>query len=70
MKSKEFNKLKDGDKVMHKRYGECLVTGFIPDFGVTINPTTQEGKILLSTDSGAGIDTDLLEDSPRQLQLI
>lgn len=61
MKRKNIENLKEGDKIWHLRYGVCEVTGYIPDFGPTINPINQQMKGLLVYDSGAEFDTPLLE---------
>jgi hypothetical protein len=67
MKIKEFEKLKKGDKVLHKHYGESEVVDYIPEFGPVIQPCSEEGKKLLQMHSGADYDTPLLEDSNRSL---
>jgi hypothetical protein len=52
MTTKQMLELKEGDKVVHKRYGLCLVVSVIPDFGPVILPFSKEGLQLLSRDSG------------------
>jgi hypothetical protein len=72
MKTKEFENLKEGDKVTHKHYGVCAVTGYIPDFGPTLHPETAEGLVKLKRHSETvemfrsySIDTPFLEHKPR-----
>ena len=65
MNKKRFLELKTGDKIIHKRYGLCVVDGEIKEFDAkTICPETTEGKSLLFADSGSQGNR-LLEDSYR-----
>lgn len=73
MKLKDALKLESGQKIMHKRYGECIVKEvIIADgsngelFGVVITPITETGRFLLGVDSETDIP-DFLEDSVRNL---
>ncbi len=72
MKNSDACKLKTGQEVMHKRYGECIVKEVMMCegelFGVVITPTTKKGRALLSLDTGTDI-CDLLEDSVRLIKL-
>jgi len=47
MRAKDVYALKKGDKIVHKHYGVCTVTGIIPEFGPTISPDTRDGLVLL-----------------------
>lgn len=51
MKKKEVFELKEGDKINHKHYGICTVTGIIPLFGPTIRPDTCEGLVRLKNNA-------------------
>lgn len=65
MKNQEAVKLKPNQKVIHRRYGVCVVQEVVLSlgelFGVIVTPANQNGRDLLAKDSGT--DTaDLLED--------
>ncbi len=70
MKDTEAEKLENGQSVMHKRYGECIVKevtmSFGELFGVVITPTDYVGKSLLALDSGTCI-IDFLEGEAKYL---
>lgn len=73
MKLQDAVKLEPGQKVMHNRYGECIVKEvIIADgsngelFGVVITPITETGKFLLGVDFETGIP-DFFEGSVRNL---
>ena len=72
MKIENALKLQNGQKVMHKRYGECIVKEVIMSrgefFGVVITPITENGHFLLMVDSETDIP-DFLEDSLRSISL-
>ena len=72
MKTKDALKLENGQKVMHKRYGECIVKevmiSFGEIFGVVMTPATENGRMILRLDSGTDIP-DYLEDSIRQISI-
>lgn len=72
MKLNEALKLENGQKVMHKRYGECIAKEVIMAqgefFGVVITPITEAGRFLLGVDSETDIP-DYLEDSVRSLSV-
>jgi hypothetical protein len=72
MTKKELADVETGDKILHKRYGECIVQKFqygnFGFFGLIVKPTTSEGDILLHLDSGAPNGTPLLEHSLLQLR--
>lgn len=72
MKKKEVFELKEGDKINHKHYGVCTVTGMIPDFGPTIRPDTCESQVILKNQADTvkmfremPVGTPLLETSYR-----
>ena len=65
MKRKEVERLKEGDKVMHKHYGICKVDSIIADLGLCIIPESKEGMDLLRFHSGMPNGTPLLESSFR-----
>lgn len=74
MKHEDAEKLKPGQKVIHRRYGVCIVQELIITegvpcgelFGVVVRPDNQNGRDLLSKDVGFNIH-DLLEDRVRNL---
>ncbi len=70
MKEKDALKLNSGQKVMHNRYGECIVKEVIVSFGelfgVVVTPITDVGKSLLMSDSKTDIP-DFLESLARHL---
>ena len=67
MKHEDAIKLKPKQKVIHRRYGVCIVKevmiSFGALFGVVIRPDNQNGRDLLRTDCGCDIP-DVLEDYP------
>jgi len=70
MKVEDALKLESGQKVIHRRYGVCIVkevmTGYGGElFGVVIRPDNKNGRALLLRDSG--LDADMLEDQTRNL---
>lgn len=73
MKIADVKKLKKGDKINHKHYGDCIVQeimwSFGSLFGVVIRPITEQGKALLAYHSGSDVG-DLLEGSVRMINLI
>lgn len=74
MKLKQVMKLNPGEKVTHRRYGECVVREVMLSrdqlLGVVITPSTEEGRELLRWDSGMEKDAPLLEGSIRRLQAV
>lgn len=73
MKTVELLKMHAHDKIIHKRYGECVIKeimfSFEDFFGVVIRPQTTKGLAILAIDSCTDIP-DFLEDSVRQLQAV
>jgi hypothetical protein len=73
MKMSEVKALKDGDIVIHTRYGESKVVKlewcFDELFGIVVRPDNERGKVLLAADSGTTIP-DFLEDSVRRIKPI
>ena len=73
MKINDALKLESGQKVMHNRYGECIVKEVIRSmgelFGVVITPVTENGRFSLGVDSETNIP-DFLEGSVRNITLI
>lgn len=69
MKKKEFNKLKTGDNITHRDYGDCEVLEIIGGFGVSIQPLTENGKRLLELHSGGSYNAPLLETDNKLLNL-
>ncbi len=71
MKTKDILKLKNGDNILHVRYGKSKVKEVILSmgelFGVVITPITDDGKKTLRYDSQTDIP-DFLEGSIRQLK--
>ena len=74
MNKKEFEAVKQGDKILHKHYGECMIQEIMGRgedfFGIIIQPLTDEGKLLLHYHSGAPLGTPLLEHSLHQFRPI
>lgn len=76
MKNEDALKLKPGQKVIHRRYGVCIVKDVIITeglpcgelFGVVVRPDNQNGRDLLREDCGCDIP-DMLEDLPRNLSI-
>ena len=70
MKQEDAEKLKPKQKVIHRRYGVCIVKEVIMAqgelFGVVVRPDNQNGRDLLRSDTGCDIP-DVLEDQPRSL---
>jgi len=72
MKHEDAIKLKPKQKVIHRRYGVCIVKEVLMAqgelFGVVVRPDNQNGRDLLRTDCGCDIP-DVLEDFPRNLSI-
>lgn len=73
MKVEDALKLEPGQKVIHRRYGVCIVKDVMKAyggelFGVVVRPDNQNGRDLLRSDCGCDIP-DTLEDQPRSLSL-
>lgn len=72
MKLEDALKLEPGQKVMHKRYGECSVHEVMMScgelFGVVITPATEGGRLMLRLDSGSEV-LNFLEDRIRNLSI-
>ena len=76
MKQEDAMKLEPGKKVIHRRYGVCIVKEVIVSeglpcgelFGVVVRPDNQNGRDLLEADSRCKIP-DMLEDLPRNLSI-
>ncbi len=74
MKVKDALKLKPGQKVIHRRYGVCIVKEVMTAdgngelFGVVIRPDNKNGRALLLRDCGCDVP-DMLEDRTRNLSI-
>ena len=72
MKQEDAMKLEPKQKVIHRRYGVCIVKEVLVSygalFGVVITPANQNGRDLLKSDCGCDIP-DVLEDRPRSLSI-
>lgn len=76
MKDEDAKKLKPGQKVIHRRYGVCIVREVMMAegvpcrelFGVVIRPDNQNGRDLLAKDCRCDV-LDMLEDRPRSLSI-
>ena len=72
MKHEDAMKLEPEQKVIHRRYGVCIVKEVMISrgalFGVVIRPDNQNGRDLLRTDCGSDVP-DMLEDLPRNLSI-
>lgn len=73
MKVEDALKLENGQKVIHRRYGVCIVkevmTGFGGElFGVVVRPDNKNGRALLLRDCGCDVP-DVLEDQTRNISL-
>jgi len=72
MKDEDAKKLEPGQKVIHRRYGVCIVKEVLVTrgvlFGVVVRPDNQNGRDLLRRDCGCDIP-DMLEDFPRNLSI-
>lgn len=72
MKDEDAKKLKPGQKVIHRRYGVCIVKEVMMAqeelFGVVVRPDNQNGRDLLLRDCGCDIP-DMLEDRVRNLSI-
>lgn len=74
MKRENAEKLEPEQKVIHRRYGVCIVKEVITTegvpcgelFGVIIRPDNQNGRDLLRSDCGCDVP-DMLEDQARNL---
>ena len=70
MKHKDAMKLEPKQKVIHRRYGVCIVKEVMIShgalFGVVVRPDNQNGRDLLKSDCGCDVP-DMLEDQPRSL---
>jgi len=72
MKHQDAEKLKPEQKVIHRRYGVCIVQEVVVTrgvlFGVVVRPDNQNGRDLLRRDCGCDIPN-MLEDFPRNLAI-
>lgn len=72
MKDEDALKLKANQKVIHRRYGVCIVKEVMIAqgelFGVIIRPDNQNGRDLLRSDCGCDVPN-TLEDRPRNLSI-
>lgn len=72
MKDEDAMKLEPQQKVIHRRYGVCIVKEVIISlgalFGVVVRPDNQNGRDLLRSDCGCDIP-DMLEDQVRNLSI-
>ena len=72
MKNEDAQKLEAGQKVIHRRYGVCIVKEVMMSrgelFGVVIRPDNQNGRDLLRMDSECDVP-DMLEDQTRNLSI-
>lgn len=74
MKVEDVLKLKPGQKVIHRRYGVCIVKEVMAVygngelFGVVIRPDNKNGQALLLQDCGCNVP-DLLEDQTRNISI-
>ena len=73
MKNEDALKLKPNQKVIHRRYGVCIVKELMIGrggelFGVVIRPDNKNGRALLLQDSGCNVP-DMLEDRTRNLSI-
>jgi len=70
MKNEDAMKLEAGQKVIHRRYGVCIVKEVMMAqgelFGVVIRPDNKNGRALLLQDCGCDIP-DMLEDQTRNI---
>ena len=72
MKFEDAMKLEPKQKVIHRRYGVCIVKEVLITggelFGVVVRPDNQNGRDLLRSDCGCDIP-DMLEDQTRNLSI-
>ena len=72
MKQEDAMKLKPKQKVIHRRYGVCIVKEVMVSrgalFGVVITPANQNGRDLLRRDCECDVP-DMLEGFPRNLSI-
>lgn len=72
MKHEDALKLESEQKVIHRRYGVCIVKEVMIEqgelFGVVIRPANQNGRDLLLRDCGCDVP-DMLEDQTRNLSI-
>ena len=72
MKNEDAMKLEYGQKVIHRRYGVCIVRDVMimggELFGVVVRPDNQNGRDLLRSDCGCNVP-DMLEDLTRNLSI-
>ena len=72
MKHEDAMKLEPKQKVIHRRYGVCIVKEVMMAqgelFGVVVRPDNQNGRDLLKSDCGCD-SPDVLEDLPRSLSI-
>jgi len=74
MKVEDALKLEPGQKVIHRRYGVCIVKEVMTAdgngelFGVVIRPDNKNGRALLLKDCGCEVP-DMLEDQTRNLSI-
>jgi len=70
MKVEDALKLENGQKVIHRRYGVCIVKEVMTVrgelFGVVVRPDNKNGRALLLRDCGCDVP-DMLEDETRNL---
>jgi hypothetical protein len=69
MTKKELSGIKNGDQVMHKHFGECIMQELLYGFGgggfmgLVLLPQTSEGQQFLCRLTGMPIGTPVLEGS-------
>lgn len=72
MKNEDAMELKPEQKVIHQRYGVCIVQQVLMSFGelfgVVITPANQNGRDLLQQDCRCEVP-DMLEDWPQNLSI-
>ena len=73
MKVEDALKLENGQKVIHRRYGVCIVKEVMTAcggelFGVVVRPDNKNGRALLLRDCGCDV-SDMLEDLTRNLSI-
>jgi len=72
MKVEDALKLKPGQKVIHRRYGVCIVKKVMTWcgelFGVVVRPDNKNGRALLLRDSGCDVP-EMLEDQTRNISI-
>lgn len=73
MKVKDALKLEPGQKVIHRRYGVCIVKDLMIAcggelFGVVVRPDNKNGRALLLQDCGCDVP-DMVEDQTRNISI-